>query len=104
MLLEVLRVFIEVDQVDVSSLAGSELLVRRLFQIELAVERNPRSPDFEGLDALLETIYKPTGGLNVPTLSKWFSDVQQKEAFTLKQFRLAAEERKEIAKKGKNEK
>jgi hypothetical protein len=90
---------LEVDQLDVSSLASAELLVRRLYQIELAVERNPRSPDFEGLEALLETVAKPSGGVSLPTLSKWFSDLQQKEAFTLKQFRLAAEERKEMEKK-----
>jgi hypothetical protein len=101
LLLEIMRTLLETDQVDISSLAGSELLVRRIFQIELAVERNPRTPDFEGLEALLETIAKPSGGLNVPSLSKWFSDHQQKEAFTLKQFRLAAEERKEAEKKNK---
>ena len=101
LLLELLRTFLETDQVDVSSLAGTELLVRRLFQIELAVERNPRAPDFEGLDALLETTARPGGGINVPSLAKWFSDHQQKEAFALKQFRLASEERREIDKKSK---
>jgi hypothetical protein len=99
LLLEMLRVMLDIDQLDVSSLASAELLVRRLFQIELAVERNPKTPDFEGLDALLETVAKSSGGVSLPSLSKWFSDHQQKEAFTLKQFRLAAEERKELEKK-----
>ena len=41
----------------------------------------------------------------MPELSKWFSDFQQKEAFTLKQLRLAAEERKELEKhRGQNNK
>ena len=47
---------LEVDQLDVSSLVSAELLVRRVFQIELAVDRNPKSPDFEGLDAITEVV------------------------------------------------
>ena len=43
--------------------------------------------------------------MHLPELSKWFSDFQQKEAVTLKQFRLAADERKELDKrKGKKDK
>ena len=105
LLLELLRIMVETDQVDITSLAGTELMLRRVFQIELAVERNPRSPDFEGLDAIMEVVTKPSGGVHLPELSKWFSDFQQKEAFTLKRFRLAAEERKELDKrKGKKDK
>ena len=99
LLLELLRVMLEVDQLDVSSLVSAELVVRRLFQIELAVDRNPKSPDFEGLDAIIESVARHSGGVEIPALSKWFSDHQQKQAFTLKQFRLAAEERKELNKK-----
>ena len=90
LLLEFLRVMLEVDQLDVSSLVSAELVVRRLFQIELAVDRNPKRPDFEGLDAIIESVARASGGVDIPALSKWFSDHQQKQAFTLKQFRLAA--------------
>ena len=83
----------------VSSLVSAELLVRRLFQIELAVDRNAKTPDFEGLGAIIESVARPSGGVDIPALSKLFSDHQQKQAFTLKQFRLAAEERKELNKK-----
>ena len=99
LLLELLRLMLEVDQLDVSSLVSAEVLVRRIFQIEIAVERNAKSPDFSGLDAIIESVSRSSGGVEIPALSKWFSEHQQKQAFTLKQFRLADEERKEIEKK-----
>ena len=87
------------DQVDPSSLAGMELLTRRIYQIEIAVDRNPRQPDFEGLDALVETSTKSSGSVNVPSMAKWFSQHQQSEAFVLKQMRFWGEEKKEKEKK-----
>ena len=91
----------EYDQIDPSSLAGVELLVRRLYQIEIAVERNPRQPDFDGVDALVETSTKSSGSFNVPSMAKWFSEHQKSEAFVLKQMRLWNEEKKGLAKKEK---
>ena len=101
LLLEILRMLMEFDQLDVSSLGGTELLVRRIYQIEIAVERNSKQPDFDGLDALLETNLKSSGAINVAGISKWFSEHQKSEAFVLKQMRLWAEEKKEANKDGK---
>ena len=56
LLLELLRTLVETGHVDVSSFAGTELMVRRGFPIELAAEQNPWSPDFDSLDALLDTV------------------------------------------------
>ena len=97
-LLELLRVEMEFDQLDVSSLGSSELLVRRVYQIEIAVERSPKQPDFDGLEPLLETSLKSSGAVNVVGISKWFSEHQKSEAFVLKQMRLWAEEKKEANK------
>ena len=97
-LLEVLKALLEFDQLDVSSLAGTELLLRRIFQIEIVVERNARQPDFDGLEALVETSTKASGSANVPSMSKWFSEHQKSEAFVLKQMRLWSDEQ-EAAKK-----
>ena len=44
-----------VDPLDVSSLVSAEVLARRVLQHELPGERSPKSPDFDGLDALAET-------------------------------------------------
>ena len=93
-LLEVLKALLEVDQLDVSSLAGTELLLRRIFQIEIAVERNARQPDFDGLKALVETSTKASGSASVSSMSKWFSEHQKSEAFVLKQMRLWSEEKR----------
>ncbi len=51
-LCETVRLGLSVDQLDVSCLACMEQTVRRLVQIEMAVERSPQHPDFTGLDVL----------------------------------------------------
>ena len=49
---EALQLFMQVDQVNGPALDGFESLVRYLVQIETAVSRNLRSPDFADLDAV----------------------------------------------------
>ena len=92
-LLEVVRLMLQFDQVDGSSLASCELLLRRLYQIELAVRKSAKSPDFEGLEFLLETAVDASGAAVLPSIAKWLGETQHKEAFTLKQMRLWTEER-----------
>jgi hypothetical protein len=101
--LEVFRLLLQYDQVDGSSLAGCELLLRRLYQIELAVRKSPKSPDFEGLEFLMETAVDSSGAAVLPSIAKWLGETQHKEAFTLKQMRLWAEERSSLEKR-KNQK
>ncbi|CAL1143013.1 unnamed protein product [Cladocopium goreaui] len=50
---EVLRLMISYDQLNVSSLAAAEQLVRWLVQLEVATERNSRAPGFSGLGLIL---------------------------------------------------
>jgi hypothetical protein len=97
-LLELLRHMFEIDQLDVSSLASAELVVRRIFQIELATKRNPKQPDFAGLDIILETNIDSSGGVVLPGMQKWFTEHQAKEAGTLKQLRLWNEETRNLDK------
>ena len=92
-LLEVLRLLLQYDQIDGSSLASCELLLRRLYQIELAVRKSPKNPDFEGLEFLVETAVDASGAAVLPSIAKWLGETQHKEAFTLKQMRLWTEER-----------
>ena len=91
---ECLRLGAQWDQVDISSLSMSELLVRRLHQIEQATRKNPKAPDFEGLARLVETTTEPGGGAAIPALSSWLAEQQRNEAFVLKQRRLWTEENK----------
>eukprot|EP00435_Cladocopium_sp_Y103_P066043 s1362_g28.t1 len=50
----VIRASIEVDQINAAGCLSFELLARRLVQVETAVARNPQSPDFSGLELVLE--------------------------------------------------
>ena len=49
-LMDILRLMHFRDELDISALAGGELLVRWAVQTEIAVSRNPRHPDYSGLD------------------------------------------------------
>ena len=102
-LLDLLRVFLQYDQVDASSLAGCELLLRRIYQIEMAVRRSPKAPDFEGLEFLMETAVDGTGAAVLPSIAKWVGETQHKEAFTLKQMRLWAEEKASLERRKKGD-
>jgi hypothetical protein len=98
-ILEVFRHLLQYDQVDCSSLAGGVLLLRRLYQIELAVRKSPKSPDFDGLEFLMETAVDSSGAAVLPSIAKWLGETQHKEAFTLKQMRLWAEEKASLEKR-----
>ena len=97
-LLDLLRLMVQWDQLDATSLASAELVVRRLVQIELAVKKNPKTPDYGGLEGLLESAVDGSGAAVLPKLSQWLGEHQKNEAFVLKQMRLWSEEQ-EVAKK-----
>ena len=96
---EQLRVEVTIDQVDLTQLVSSEFRVRRLLQIEAAVERNPRQPDFEGLEVMLTSALNPSGGAVTEKFSEWMTARQRDQAQILKQGRLLREERAAAAKK-----
>ena len=75
--------------------------LRRLCQIELAVRKAPKSPDFEGLEFLVEKAVGASGAAVLPSIAKWLGETQQEEAFTLKQMRLWTEERAALDNKKK---
>ena len=62
-ILQVLRHFICYDQLDVTDVAGAELIARRALQIQRAVRQNPRQPSLEGLEATLSTALAESGGV-----------------------------------------
>ena len=94
LLLEILRMLTEHDQVDPSGLAGTELLVRRLYLPEVAAGRHCQQPVSNGLDALADTSPKASGSVDVPGMARWFSEHQKSEAFVINQMRLWSDERK----------
>ena len=78
-LLEVLRLLCQWDQLDPSSLASAEITVRRVHQIEMAVRRNLKQPDYEGLDAILDAAIDSSGAVVLPSISSWLAEKQKAE-------------------------
>ena len=89
---EAMTHFMCFDQLNVYNLAGCELLIRYMHQIETAVRRNPKNPDFSNQDMLLSTGIDEFGGIIATRYSHWVSTVQRDQAQVLKQQRLYAEE------------
>lgn len=91
-LLELLRHLVVHDQVDVSSLAGAELAARRCLQIQRAVRRSLRHPNFKFLDAMLSSALDETGGGVTSKFDAFVAAEQQDAATILKQQRPRANE------------
>ena len=91
-LLPVLHHLVCVDQVDALQLAGTEMLCRRLLQLQRAVKRAPKSPDFRGLEFMSAPRLGSSSTLLVGDFAKFVAEEQKAEAFTMKQQRLFAEE------------
>ena len=62
-------------------------------QIETAVRRSPKTPDYEGLDFHTTQVLDETGAASASSFTGWVSQRQRDEAQTLKQGRLLREER-----------
>ena len=90
---EILRYLLTYDQLDPTQVVGAELCARNLVLLEVAVERNPKSPDWEGLDIIVSARVTEGGRAEVLSFSDWMSTVQRDRAIVLKQGRLLREER-----------
>jgi len=77
-------------------------LSRRLMQIEAATRRNPRQPDFEGLDGVLDVALDEAGSAILPRFTEWVGKQQQAEAQILKAGRQWREEQASLKKNSRN--
>ena len=100
-LCEILRYFVCLDQLDPTNVMSAELVVRWLVLIENAVARNPKQPDWEGLEHVVASKVSSTGAAEVPGFMSWLTNVQKDQAQVMKQGRLLREER---AAEGKRQK
>ena len=91
---EVLRLATCVDQLDVSNCCSMEQITRRLVQLEMAVARNPRHPDYTGLGVVVDGPISAEGAARAPKFNAWVTDRQKEKAHVLKQQRLYAEEQR----------
>jgi len=97
-----LRLLQTYDQIDAANSAAAEFLSRRLMQIEAATRRNPRQPDFEGLDGILDVALDEAGSAILPRFTEWVGKQQQAEAQILKAGRQWREEQASLKKNGWN--
>ena len=100
-LMDLLRHAVTWDQLDGCQCAVIEGLVRRVIALELAVSRNPKAPDWEGLEHLTASRVTNQGVLNVDVFGQWLADRQRDTAMRMKQGRLLREEKAAAAKKSK---
>ena len=80
------------DTLNVLNLAFIDRTCRRLLMIERAVKRNPRAPDFEGLEMFLANGYDATGGVTTRDFDMFIAETQKNDAEIMKQTRLWREE------------
>ena len=99
---EALRLEVTVDQLDITQLISAEFRVRRMLQIEMAVERSAKAPDFEGLDFMLSSTVSPSGAIVTEKFTEWLTNRQRDQAHIMKQGRLLREERVAESKKKKH--
>ena len=95
-LCEAFRLGPEVDQVNASNLCFFEVLMRRVIQIEMAVNRNSKAPDFTGLSVVLSSIKDGSGAIQTKDFHKWVADKNESRARIMKSERLYYEERANV--------
>ncbi|CAK0851526.1 unnamed protein product, partial [Prorocentrum cordatum] len=76
------------DQLNVNNLHCVEAAVRRIIQIEMAAQRNPRHPDFSGLEGVVAGPTAASGSASVPKHQERAVARQQDRGNIPKQMRL----------------
>jgi hypothetical protein len=99
-LVSVLLHMVMFDQLNTPALASAECLCRHLTRLHRAVKRNPKAPDFTGLDIMTHSRLDAGGALVNGDFAKWTAEEQKSEAFTLKQMRLITEEQEKRQTRG----
>lgn len=91
-LLGIVHLAYSYDQMDVSNLASIELAVRRILEIQAAVRRNPRHPQFDSFDSAVAGSTDEGGGARATTYNEWLIEQQKTEVKRLKATREWREE------------
>ena len=91
-LVEALRLALEVDQIDISNCRSFELIARRIIVDEIAVVRCPKSPDYAGLDLVFSAPASETGPAVTTKFTEWMASKLKERGNIMKQQRLWVEE------------
>ena len=86
------RIICNVIRASIEGCLSFELLARRMVQIETAVVRNPQSPDFTGLELVLEDLVGSGGEATTSVFNAWLASKLKDKANVAKQTRLYREE------------
>ena len=87
------------DRLNLPSLSGCEHLSRHSLQLMRAAKKNPKSPDFEGLEPYVRHMgVAASTTVRTPKFDQHVSEAQRTEAFIMKQNRLVREETSSHAK------
>ena len=103
-LMTILWMMVCFDRLDVLNVSSAEYVARRVLMIQRAVKRNPRSPDFDGLECFMPNALDVQGGIVTSEFEKHMSELQRSEAQIMKQQRLAREETEALETKKKKDK
>ena len=92
---------VSVDRLDPTQVESLEHAARRILQIQKAVRKSPKNPDFTGLEPYLRHVADPSGGATTLAFDAHVADVLRAEGAWLKQSRLAKEEQDALEKRKK---
>ena len=79
-----LRAMQSYDQLNMQALASVELICSRIIVCQRAVRRNPKAPDFTGLERFVQSNFDETGGLKTTQFDKYMAEQQKTNATVLK--------------------
>lgn len=92
MLVTALGLMVCEDRLDPTQLSVAEHLGRRVLQIEKAVRKNHRQPEFDGLEMYMKHLADAGLGAQAPVFETHMAEQMKAEAQVLKQSRMAREE------------
>jgi len=80
------------DQLDCPNVAAVELLCRRVLQVQKAIRKSPKHPDFANLDGMLSSTLDESGGVIASEFDQWVASEQKVQATIMKHNRMFSEE------------
>ena len=80
------------DRLDATQLVTGEHLARRFIQIQRAVQKSPKSPEFLGLELYTRHMAEIATSAHTPSFDKFVATTLKDESLVMKQTRIAREE------------
>eukprot|EP00971_Amphidinium_carterae_P238772 4739843-Amphidinium_carterae.1 len=88
------------DQLNLPSIAAAEQIARRVLMTERAVRKNPKNPEFDGLELYLSHSLDSSGGVVTSAFDQHISKLKEVDARVWKHERMWRDEREQESKRG----